>query len=240
MASTQSAARSRPLMVPVVVHHMHNPAFRDQRVAERLPEYQLEKYFLPDGAFNAVWARSNANLVFTLAGVQTCRYSLKTFGYFEEHAELPAPSSDRDLFPSFVQRYNLANQRANDPLCSPAIQVKTPVLDLYLFWKINTWAGWAQPPKPGDQRRDGAVWLDTDVLTSARDFERLFAHEVGHFFGLRHTCLAATQEPDTGSLEPCTPELHQRLMGPSYRGTLLLDRETDLARQNAEKLVQLC
>jgi hypothetical protein len=239
MVSNQNAARSRELAVPVVVHHMHSPAFPAQRVAERVPGHLLEKYFLPDGAFNAIWAKSKANIVFRLVGVQTCRYSLTDFGYFEEHTELPAPSSDRDLFPSFVRRYNAANQRPDDPLCQPAIDAsKAPVLDLYIFWKINTWAGWAQPPraKPGQPPRGGAVWLDTDVLTTEDDFYRLFAHEVGHFFELRHTCRAVTQEPDSTGLRECTQELERRLMGPAYQGTLLLDSETALARRSAERL----
>jgi hypothetical protein len=223
------------LVVPVVVHYMQNRAFPTDDVKVKFPPYLLEKLFDPSGDFNRIWSMSKARIRFSLHGVQTCDYALTDFGYFEEHEEVPSPTSDRDLFPAFVRRYNFGLQGDDSGCRSEAPIPPARVLDLYLFWKLNTWAGWAQPPKG---QRPGAVWIDTDSVPD-HDSDRVFAHEVGHFFGLCHPCREDGPDVDTcrGRLLPlCSQEHAKRLMAPSYGGALLLDSETTAARRRAEQL----
>jgi hypothetical protein len=241
--------------VPVVVHYMQNPARPDidlSRPNGPFAPSDLERRFQESGTLNAVWHATVARIRLDLHRLETCRYSLKDFDYAREHEEFPSPAADPSIFRNVVVRYNGWGPPARG--AAPAVgRSPARVLDVYVFSKIEVWAGWGVPPRVDPERpvRLGAVWIDTDCL-EAQDCDRLFAHELGHFFGLCHVCRSGSSRDDAGqscpdynycpnTVRPNTPlptcdVRDARLMSAAYTGSRLLPCEVERVQRRAAQL----
>jgi hypothetical protein len=179
-----------------------------------------------------IWMAGAIRLVLT--DVQDHSYSLRAWGYRDEHEQVPSPSSDLRLFRALNAAYG------------------TPQLggvDIFVFWKIEGDAGYGAPDRAdGPMPGRGAVWIDTDCLAipdAEATYARLVAHEIGHVLRLCHACALASRpeapcaDPacpnpliDDGRLAPCRREC-RRLMRADYAGTELLPWEIARARASA-------
>jgi hypothetical protein len=247
------AAAAGDVRVPVVVHYMHNPARPQVDFSTGNGPFSpgdLEHRFGEDGEFNAIWKATAARVRLDLYRLESCAYSLRDFGYTKERNEAPSPAADGSFFRDLIARYNGWGSPAAGaaPKGTPAPK---RVLDLYVFEKIDVWAGWSVAPRiPPETARLGAVWIDTDCL-EGRDCARLLAHEVGHFFTLCHVCRSASAPddvPTTCRFDYCAsagskaatpsvcPAADARLMGPAYRGPTLWPCEVSRVARRAALL----
>jgi hypothetical protein len=247
-------AAAGDVRVPVVVHYMRNPARPQIDLSKGQGPFSpadLGQRFGDSGTFNTVWKGTTARVRLDLYRLESCPYSLRDFSYAQERNELPSPAADPSLFRNVLARYNGWGSPASAaaPKGAPA---PARVLDLYIFENIEIWAGWSGAPRVSPERpaRLGAVWIDTDCL-AGHDCDRLFAHEVGHFFDLCHVCRSASSQDDlpttcrftycstTGS-RTATPPIcavnDARLMGPAYIGSSLLPCEVSRVAQRAALL----
>jgi hypothetical protein len=223
--------------IPVVVHYMQHLAFPSHSVQKVLNRADVDRALGPDGLFNRVWAPA-AQLRMRLHEVQEHQYRLADFGYTTEFEYVPHPESDRRLYQDLVSRF--ANARYQTAHGSGAVAGVRRPLDVFLFWKIDVYAGYAVPPRVPPQQgpRPGAVWLDTDCLGDEQ-CTRLFAHEVGHYLGLRHPCrrpMTAVTDGRGENLPACGDADADRLMGPGWEGSRLVDSELRQARDRAKQL----
>jgi hypothetical protein len=247
-------AAAGDVRVPVVVHYMRNPARPKIDLSKGQGPFSpadLEQRFGDSGTFNTVWKGTTARVRLDLYRLESCPYSLREFGYAKERNEVPSPAADPSLFPNLLARYNGWGSPASAAAPKGA-SAPGRVLDLYIFEKIDIWAGWSGAPRiaPETPGRLGAVWIDTDCL-AGNDCDRLFGHEVGHFLDLCHVCRSASSQddlptscrfnycPKTGSKTTTTPICavnDARLMGPAYTGSSLLPCEVSRVAQRAALL----
>jgi hypothetical protein len=213
-----------PTDIPAVVHYMTNIEFKRNPKA-KMPLALLQQCFQPAGDFNTVWGPS-AGIRLRLLEAKDDTYSLQKFDYFAEHELMPNPASDWRLFLEFTEHFNVRPERG-----------KRAVLDVYVFSGIDVFAGYAVPPRLPSQHwpRPGAIWLDEEWV-DLRNRSHLFAHELGHYLGLRHPCHRAGG-PETDSkgnvLPTCTAAEAGRLMAPGATGNILLQTELDQASARA-------
>ena len=228
-------------VVPVIIHEMvldlesvpSSEPFDpdDNHVAEVLKKVkQLNSLFgtPTPGAIrrrrnvNHVWAPFGVRLA--LARTERCNFKWSDVG----RVPVPAPTpADLTLFRAVARRFNPEGFNG---------------LNVYQWPKIETTYG-STPRADGPFPGPGGVWFhvlplsDTSLgaAPNPRSVVRLMAHEVGHFFSLKHNC-TDSREPD---LPACPfPGTSGRLMTVSADGIGLGDCEERKARQGVTKVLQ--
>ena len=223
--ASRRAEDTSVLELPITVRYMRGAKdAADVRAA--LPSHRLVTML--EGA-GRIWRAAGIRL--GLSDIHDHTYALRDWGYREEHEQVPSPTSDLRLFRALNAAYGTA---------------QLPVVDLFVFWKIEGDAGYGAPDRAdGLTPGRGAAWIDTDCLAVAdadATYARLVAHEIGHVLRLCHACALAVRpegpcaDPtcpnpviDDGRLMPCRRKC-RRLMRADYEGTELLPWEVARAR----------
>jgi hypothetical protein len=250
--------------IPVVVTYMKNSRRPADDVQAKLPKARLKSGFESGGEFNSIWGPKGIKLV--LVGLRTCSYTLgPLFETSPPRADVPKP--DASFEPVFLTLLRDHNTRT---VKSGPQQVEFRGLDLYVWWDIAGFPGFGVRPRFGRQNeelgrgndelaegRPGAIWMDKECVEQ-NSCTGVFAHEVGHFFGLCHCCQSATEPPRCiNALRPeycpglgfrvpqrvscATADVEKRLMSATNPHTdknrrELKECEVDTARDGARKV----
>jgi hypothetical protein len=249
--------------IPVVVTYMKNSRRPADDVQTKLPKARLRSGFESGGEFNSVWGPKGIKLV--LVGLRTCLYRLgPEFEKNPPRADAPKPdASFEPVFLTLLRNHNTRTVRSGSQ------RVEFRGLDLYVWWEIAGFPGFGVRPRFGRQNeelergndepargRPGAIWM-SKACVEQNSCPGVFAHEVGHFFGLCHCCHSETETPrclnalrleycpGLGARMPqrvsCTADLKNRLMN-EFNAHNDEDRrelkecEVDTARDGARKV----
>ena len=185
---------ARELVVPVSVQLMkyRGKKFPANDIAGVFSEPQIKRLLRPSGTVGTIWAQAKIRLA--LYRLRLCEYTREDFHLQPtDREEIPSPDAG-EAGATFFRR---VNERYNDRTLRG--------LDVYLWWDMRAWAGY------GARHRDdrpGAVWLDRDCRSPSFDggCDRLLAHEIGHFFGLCHSCKASWDPTDPVTCRVCIPD----------------------------------
>jgi hypothetical protein len=191
-----------PDTVPVVVTYMKNSRRPGDDVETKLSKTRVREGFSRDGDFNSIWRPKGIELA--LIGFRTCAYALsRSFDPDSQkpRVDVPKPDVSFDVFLRFLHDHNT---RA---LNRDTREIEFRGLDLYLWWDIAGFPGFAVRPRFGRDGeasgrgndeplfgRPGAIWMDKDCVDQG-SCPGLLAHEVGHFFGLCHCCHLEIEDP---------------------------------------------
>lgn len=191
---------TNPDTIPVMVTYMTNSRRTGDDVEPTLPKDRLVSGFAQDGEFNSIWGPKGIDLA--LVGFRTCSYTLgPTFEPDPKHPRASVPKPDASLDTVFLRVLRDHNTRT---VKDGSRAVPFRGLDLYLWWDIADYPGYAVRPSYGREHeapgswkrgRPGAVWMDKECVGSPDSCAGLFAHEVGHFLGLCHCCHKETENP---------------------------------------------
>jgi hypothetical protein len=191
-----------PDVIPVVVTYMVSQRRPQEDIRTIFTLEWIRKAFKPDGKFNLIW--SPKDIRFALAKVRTCEFTLDES--VNESRGIPDPDTGDyfgTLFIPTLKTYNTRTLQIGNK------RVKFHGLDLYLWWKMRSYAGYGvrarfgpseeEPQRPPEQRqaRAGGIWMDKQCVKpnpSDATCAGLFAHEAGHFLGLCHCCHKDLQE----------------------------------------------
>lgn len=192
-----------PDTIPVMVTYMTNSRRTRDDVEPTLPKDRLVNGFAREGEFNSIWGPKGIELA--LVGFRTCSYTLgPTFDPDPKYPRATVPKPDASLDTVFLKLLRDHNTRT---VKDGSGTVPFRGLDLYLWWDIADYPGYAVRPRygrddeaPGSDNepvggRPGAVWMDKECVGSYDSCAALLAHEVGHFLGLCHCCHKETENP---------------------------------------------
>jgi hypothetical protein len=232
------------LVVPVIIHFMvldldsvpREVSFNADanHVAEVLTTApEMEKLFAAPAPgvlrkhqnVNHVWAPFKIH--FALARAERCDFT------WEDVSKVPVPGpalTDLTRFRALARRFNTPGFKG---------------LNVYQWPKIAGGAGayGFTPRADGAFPGPGAVWFHVPSLVDSdpgpppnpRPTVLLLAHEIGHFFTLKHTC-TFSREPGFPDCPP--PGSSGELMSAFADGTGLSECERRKARQGATKVMQ--
>jgi hypothetical protein len=194
-----------PETVPVMVTYMKNSRRPGDDVETKLSKNRLRNGFARTGEFNTIWGPKGIELA--LIGFRACSYALGA--RFEPdpqnaRADVPKPDVKEAFETVFLRVLHDHNTRT---IKRDAREVGFRGLDLYIWWDIAGFPGFAVRPRFGPEQevsrrgsdepssgRPGAVWIDKECVDEG-SCPGVLAHEVGHFFGLCHCCHLATEDP---------------------------------------------
>ena len=202
-----SPPQTADLPLPVVVHYMVRTGSRHD-VSREISPAMLQDVFSDRGRLVAIWHQATIRPY--LHRVEKCTISFSAFGIpVGEAEELPSPARTADaknLFRRINENFNARDISA---------------LDLYVWWGINTVAGYGDRHLDSGRLRAGAAWMDTDCRASD-SCDLLVTHEIGHFLGLCHACTIGA--PLAGV--PCARCLPDRMRQPD--GSFVLAKCTSV------------
>jgi hypothetical protein len=211
------------ITIPTLVHLMKvgDPGFDQENHEVAQSKARLSTLFAGpasphfDQSANFIWRK--ARVQFALEGTEVGHYRLSDLGLNERDIRKfgdqvpgrckPHDEKDRELFRTVQRKFG--NKEFSG-------------LQVFVWARIRIGAGCTMSD-PGENV-DGAVWLEAFSLDTEEARERLTAHEIGHFFGLKHA-------PEG--------ERPKRLMAQNWEGSALTQHEIDKAHALARSVMHL-
>lgn len=231
------------VVVPVIIHYMvldlesvpsSEPFDPDgNHVAEVLKKIKQMNSLFGAPTPGAIRRRRNVNHVWApfgvrlaLARTERCDFTWADVG----RVPVPAPTkTDLTLFRAIARRFNPEGFNG---------------LNVYQWPKIDDGTTYGSTPRAdGAFPGPGGVWFHVVPLSDTsmgkapnpRSVVRLMAHEVGHFFSLKHNCTDSGER----DLPECPfPGTSGKLMTVTADGIGLSDCEDRKARQGVTKILQ--